>query len=90
MSNSIVLVRRGDCTEVQKATNAAARGAKYIIFYNSEPGTYYAPVAEAGLLASAVVVPETGEKWVSLLEARSEIVLSMTGPEASKGRLREF
>lgn len=38
LSNYIVLIRRGTCTFVQKATNAAAKGAKYILFYNNVAG----------------------------------------------------
>jgi subtilisin family serine protease len=38
LSGYIVLIRRGSCTFVQKATNAAAHGAKYILFYNNVPG----------------------------------------------------
>ena len=35
----IVLVRRGGCTFVQKAQNAVAKGAKYMLIYNNAPGT---------------------------------------------------
>lgn len=38
LSGYIVLIRRGTCTFVQKATNAAAAGAKYILFYNNVAG----------------------------------------------------
>ena len=38
LSGYIVLIRRGTCTFVQKATNAAAYGAKYILFYNNVAG----------------------------------------------------
>ena len=43
LSQYIVLIRRGSCTFVQKATNAAAKGAKYILFYNNVAGyvTYW-------------------------------------------------
>lgn len=35
LSGYIVLVRRGTCTFVEKATNAAAAGAHYVLFYNN-------------------------------------------------------
>lgn len=35
LSGYIVLIRRGTCTFVQKATNAAAYGAQYIMFYGN-------------------------------------------------------
>ena len=38
LSGYIVLIRRGTCTFVQKATNAAAKGAHYIMFYNNIAG----------------------------------------------------
>lgn len=38
LSQYIVLIRRGSCTFVQKATNAAAKGAKYLMFYNNVAG----------------------------------------------------
>jgi subtilisin family serine protease len=38
LSEYIVLIRRGSCTFVEKATNAAAAGAKYILFYNNVAG----------------------------------------------------
>jgi len=38
LSGYIVLIRRGTCTFVQKANNAIAHGAQYILFYNNVPG----------------------------------------------------
>lgn len=38
LSGYIVLIRRGSCTFVQKAQNAAAFGAKYVLFYNNVGG----------------------------------------------------
>lgn len=35
LSGYIVLIRRGTCTFVEKATNAAAYGAQYIMFYGN-------------------------------------------------------
>lgn len=37
LSDKIVLIRRGTCTFVQKVTNAANAGAKYVLFYNNVP-----------------------------------------------------
>jgi len=34
LSAYVVLIRTGSCTFEQKATNAAAKGAKYLLFYN--------------------------------------------------------
>ena len=38
LSGYIVLIRRGTCTFVQKQTNVAAFGAKYVLFYNNVNG----------------------------------------------------
>jgi hypothetical protein len=45
LSGKIVLIRRGTCTFVQKATNAAAFGAKFIMFYNNVDGANAADVS---------------------------------------------
>lgn len=37
LSGHVVLIRRGTCTFVQKATNVAAYGARYIMFYGNTP-----------------------------------------------------
>ncbi|KAF5845537.1 hypothetical protein GGP41_003128 [Bipolaris sorokiniana] len=38
LSEKVVLIRRGTCFFDDKITNAAARGAKYFMFYNNVPG----------------------------------------------------
>ncbi len=35
LSGYVVLIRRGTCTFVEKATNAADHGARYVLFYNN-------------------------------------------------------
>ncbi|KAL2150509.1 hypothetical protein VTH82DRAFT_7072 [Thermothelomyces myriococcoides] len=82
LSDYIVLIRRGTCTFVEKATNAAAKGAKYIMFYNNEPhGTVSVAAGEAkGIEAVAMVTADQGEEWVSALEGGSEVVLHLTDP----------
>jgi hypothetical protein len=61
LSGFIVLIRRGTCTFVQKGTNAAAFGAKYIMFYNNVVGASAAAVAVDGIEAVGMVSP-----WESL------------------------
>ncbi|KAJ1301871.1 hypothetical protein OPQ81_009098 [Rhizoctonia solani] len=36
LSNRVVLIRRGTCTFLQKANNAAAKGAKYFLIYDNK------------------------------------------------------
>lgn len=81
LSEYIVLIRRGGCSFSQKAGNAAARGAKHILFYNTEPGTSTVYVYAPGI-KSAGMVPETqGNEWISLLAAGHKIHLSILPPE---------
>lgn len=80
LSGFIVLVRRGSCTFVQKAQNAANAGAKYFLVYNNAPGASEIGVgAVEGILAAGMVPPETGAAWISLLKEGSEVVLTMSG-----------
>jgi subtilisin family serine protease len=81
LSGYIVLVRRGSCTFVEKATNAAAKGAKYVIFYNNVDGTISVSAAVEGIVATAMVTPEQGAAWISALQAGSEVVVHMPDPQ---------
>ncbi|KAI0181121.1 subtilisin-like protein [Hypoxylon sp. FL1284] len=82
LSGSIVLIRRGTCTFVEKAANAAAAGAKYVLFYNNvEPGAISpATTGVPGIVGTGMVTAEQGEAWVAALEAGSEISLNMLDP----------
>ncbi|KAH7038315.1 peptidase S8/S53 domain-containing protein [Microdochium trichocladiopsis] len=86
LSGFIVLVRRGSCTFVQKAQNALAKGAKYIIFYNNSPVGAVGPSVTAvdGILGSAGVSATQGAAWVQALAAGSTVTLQMTDPETSE------
>lgn len=57
LSEFIILIRRGGCSFSRKAGNAAARGAKHVLFYNSEPGVDKVNVYAPGM-ESAGMVPE--------------------------------
>jgi subtilisin family serine protease len=88
LSGYIVLIRRGSCTFVQKAQNAADHGAQYIMLYNNGPGTGAADVsAVPEILALAMVTPEMGETWINGLADGQEIVLDMTGPDTAEQSL---
>ncbi|KAL2177437.1 peptidase S8/S53 domain-containing protein [Thermothelomyces heterothallicus CBS 202.75] len=82
LSGYIVLIRRGTCTFVEKASYAAAKGAKYVVFYNNvQQGTVTVSAAEAeGIEGVAMVTAQQGEAWVRALEAGSEVVLHMKDP----------
>ncbi|KAJ1334984.1 minor extracellular serine protease Vpr [Microdochium nivale] len=82
LSGKIVLVRRGTCTFVQKAQNARAAGAKYIVYYNNVPtGAPSAMVSTVeGILGSAGVNASQGAAWIQALAAGSTVTLSMSDP----------
>lgn len=77
LSGKLVLIRRGTCTYTIKATNAAAYGAEYIVFYNNIAGLVSASVT--GVKGAIMVSSAQGAEWVTELQAGSEIVASITG-----------
>ncbi|KAI0455462.1 peptidase S8/S53 domain-containing protein [Xylaria acuta] len=85
LSDKIVLIRRGTCTFVQKATNAANAGAKYVLFYNNVPvGASGPSVAEVTAIEAVGMTTATqGEAWVKAIAAGSEVVLDMADPETA-------
>ncbi|KAH8738208.1 peptidase S8/S53 domain-containing protein [Ilyonectria robusta] len=86
LSGYIVLIRRGTCEFISKATNAAEAGAKYIIVYNNEAGVIPYDVSPVdGIKAAAMVTPEQGEKWIKLLQAGSKVVVEMS--DGSDGKV---
>ncbi|KAK9422989.1 putative Minor extracellular protease vpr [Seiridium unicorne] len=87
LSGYIVLIRRGTCTFVQKATNAAAFGAKYILFYNNVAGATTAAADVEGILAVGMVTADQGVEWVNALAAGSEVVLSFEDPTTAPVQL---
>ncbi|KAM0553268.1 hypothetical protein ACHAPJ_007558 [Fusarium lateritium] len=80
LSGYIVLVRRGTCTFVQKAQNAANAGAKYFLVYNNAPGgaTEIDVSTVDGILAAGMVTSSTGKKWIGLLKQGSTVTLEMS------------
>ncbi|KAI1360511.1 peptidase S8/S53 domain-containing protein [Xylaria arbuscula] len=84
LSGYIVLIRRGTCTFVQKAQNAAAFGAKYIMFYNNVGGATGPSLGDVPeILATGMTLATVGEAWVTALAAGSEVVLTMADPETA-------
>jgi hypothetical protein len=90
LSGNIVLIRRGTCTFVQKVTNALAKGAKYVIFYNNVPGTATVTARVDGIEGVAMVTAEQGETWIRALEAGSKVVVSLGSSTSSSKFLANF
>lgn len=81
LSDYAVLVRRGTCTFVQKVTNLAAKGARYIMFYNNAPGVTAVTADVEGVLAIGMVSADVGARWISLLSNGSRVTLNMVDPD---------
>jgi subtilisin family serine protease len=84
LSGHIVLIRRGTCTFVQKVTNAAAKGAKYVMLYNNVAGAVAVEATVAGIQGIGMTTPTVGAAWIAALKAGSEVVLHMTDPATSE------
>ena len=82
LSEYVVLLRRGTCTFVQKAQNAAAKGAKYLLIYNNVSGYFQISVTDVKeIQAVGMVGEETGATWVQALKDGKEVTVEMVGPE---------
>ncbi|KAK0631138.1 peptidase S8/S53 domain-containing protein [Bombardia bombarda] len=90
LSNKIVLIRRGTCTFVQKITNAAAKGAKYVMFYNNVGGTAVVSGVVDGVLGVAMTTADQGAAWIKALEAGSTVTLNMADPQTAPKTLANF
>lgn len=85
LSKYIVLIRRGTCTFVEKAKNAAAKGAKYIILYNNAPGSIGISVTDVKeILGSGMVSPKVAETWIKALSSGQAVTLHMVDPNKAK------
>ncbi|GAB1315592.1 hypothetical protein MFIFM68171_05802 [Madurella fahalii] len=82
LSGYIVLIRRGTCTFADKVAFAAAKGAKYILFYNNVEGTMTPSLgtSEGLVTAAGLVLATQGETWVKALAAGSEVTVTLTDP----------
>ncbi|KAF4248816.1 hypothetical protein CNMCM8980_004936 [Aspergillus fumigatiaffinis] len=84
ISDKIVLIRYGGCRGSEQQANAVKAGAKNILFYNNEPGTYELPVQNPALVGLGMVSAQTGENWVKLAASGANITLHMTSAKYAK------
>ncbi|KJZ76416.1 hypothetical protein HIM_04145 [Hirsutella minnesotensis 3608] len=88
LANKIVLIRRGTCPFTDKAKNAAARGAQYIMFYNNGPGALATDITGApGIKAGGMTTADVGETLVAALKAGKRITLKMASRKKSESSL---
>jgi hypothetical protein len=83
LSNYVVLIKRGSCTFVQKATNAAAAGARYILFYNNAAGLISVSASVEGIEGVGMVTLEQGAEWISLLASNKTVTINIIDPQFS-------
>ena len=81
LSGYVVLVRRGSCTFVQKATNAADAGAHYVMYYNNAPGVSAVTAVVDGIEGVGMVSAAQGAEWIEYLKSNSTVVLNITNPD---------
>ncbi|KAG8411952.1 hypothetical protein J3459_016143 [Metarhizium acridum] len=81
LSKNIVLIRRGSCNFDEKVSNAAAKGAQYIMFYNSVDAhpTQLNVKKEIPESVKGVgfVDKKTGKAWVRHLEAGNKVTVAL-------------
>jgi len=84
LSRYAVLIRGGGCHYVDKARAAMAKGAKYIIFYNNEPGadTVNVWALRDRLGGAGMIPPETGATFVEALKAGHKVAVMMGNASA--------
>lgn len=84
LSDKIVLIRYGGCHGSEQQANAVKAGAKNILFYNNEPGTYGFSTQNPALTGLGMVSAQTGEKWVKLAASGANITLNMISEKYAK------
>jgi subtilisin family serine protease len=79
LSSYIVLIRRGTCTFVEKANNAAAYGAKYVFYYNNAAGTLSPSADGANITGVAMVTADQGAEWITALADGETVDVTISG-----------
>lgn len=89
LAGYIVLIRRGTCTFEAKVAFAAAKGAKYVLFYNNIEGTMSPGLGASESLVTAVgmVLATQGVTWVKALAAGSKVSVTLTNPQSDSKQL---
>ncbi|UNI19341.1 hypothetical protein JDV02_005530 [Purpureocillium takamizusanense] len=88
LSNKIVLIRRGTCYFTDKATNAAAKGAKYILILNNVGGAGGIDVREVkSIVGSGMVLKTMGDTWIEAIKAGKKVTIKMANSEDTEAFL---
>ncbi|KAK7053257.1 hypothetical protein VNI00_003883 [Paramarasmius palmivorus] len=86
LTDYITLIRRGNCTFVQKATNAYAKGAQTILIYDN--GTGFGPIDVGNFTEVALIQAADGEFLVEQIAAGAPVALSF--PEPDQGGATQY
>ncbi|KAF1948991.1 subtilisin-like protein [Byssothecium circinans] len=84
LSGKIVLIRRGRCTFISKALNAASHGAKYILFYNNAAGVISVAANAGGIEGVGMVTAEQGVEWIDLLAQNVTVTVNIVDPTVAQ------
>ncbi|CAI7601213.1 unnamed protein product [Penicillium pancosmium] len=84
LSDKIVLIRYGGCSSRVQQANAVQAGAKNILIYLNEPGTYEFSAVNDSLSGYGMLSAQTGEKFVNLVASGADVTLNMTSAEFAK------
>ncbi|ESK92033.1 hypothetical protein Moror_10317 [Moniliophthora roreri MCA 2997] len=80
LTDYIALIRRGNCTFVQKATNAFAKGAQTILIYESN-GTGFTLIDAGNFTTVTLIQAADGEFLVKQFAAGAPVALSFPQPD---------
>lgn len=86
LSNYVVLIWTaggGDCFLGTKVENAAAYGARLIMFYNTGPDVFAIGGFPNDLDGVGMVASEVGEEWISLLSRNISVSVNIVDPESA-------
>jgi subtilisin family serine protease len=89
LTDYVVLIRQGGCGFDEKAANAAAFGAQYVLIY-SIGDTIVDTSADGvdGIFGIAMTGLDVGETFVQALADGKEVIVTMTHPDAGEYRLQ--
>lgn len=89
LSEYNVFIRRAvRCNYNTQATNVAAKGARFVTFFNDQAGIQQPNIAlfdeTENIVGAAMVIQEQGEAWVKALERGSTVRTIMTNNDSTK------
>ncbi|KAH6606996.1 hypothetical protein Trco_006149 [Trichoderma cornu-damae] len=89
LSGYIVLVRRGTCTFVQKAQNVAAKGGKYLLYYNTIAGAVSVDVSTVPQIVGAGMIENSlGATWIAAIKDAKTVTPAMVALDEATKRIQ--